>query len=219
MKRGLVMLSSLSAHRGKTLFPMIAVGSLFVCTALRGQVQKVEPLHTGWHDELNETAIHDWTWQPTRGRADLSAPKEGVLRLTLGDKSQEDHIGKDTYYWATCARYATVDLDRYPLMAVRVLKVKGRGDSWWDVKVNDYKGGTVHGPDIGGTLKRGRKSGLLFLDLTENGKLTGKKQIRLRLNVAGMKQGAYADYSYVRFIERKDRQRLEQNPDSQKVLP
>ena len=213
------MLNSISAHRGKALLAVIVAGSFLACTTLWGQVQKIEPLHAGWHDELNETAIHDWTWQPAQGRADLSAPKEGVLRLSLGDKSQEDHIGKDTYYWATCARYATVDLDRYPLLAVRVLKVKGKRDTWWDVKVNEYKGGTVHGADIGGTLKRGRRSGLLFLDLTENGKLTGKKQIRLRLNVAGLERGAYADYSYVRFIERKDRARLEQNPDSQKVLP
>ena len=217
------MLPSISAqrskHRGKVWFPVTVAGFLLACTALWGQVQKVEPLHTGWHDELNETAIHDWTWGPTQGRADLSSPKEGVLRLTLGDKSQKDRIGEDTYYWATCARYVSVDLDRYPLMAVRVLKVKGKGDTWWDVKVNEDKGGTVQGPDIGGTLKRGRKSGLLFFDLTENGKLRGKKQIRLRLNVAGRERGAYADYSYVRFIERKDRARLEQSPDSQKVSP
>ena len=183
------------------------------------RVQDGERLQTGWHDELNATAVHDWTWQPPQGRADLSAPSVGVLRLTLGDGAQEDHIGKDAYYWATCARYATVDLDRYPILAVRTLDVKGKRDPWWDVTLNDYQGGETHGPDIGGSLKPGTKPGLLLFDVTANGRLTGKRQLRIRLNVAGLERGAYADYSYVRFLQRKDRKRLEENPDLQRVSP
>ena len=204
-------------YRGNAWFFAIAVGCFLSCCTTKAQ--NVESLAMGWHDELNKTAVHDWTWQPPQGRADLSAPRPGVMRLTLGDKSQADHIGGDTYYWATCARYATVDLERYPILAVRVLNVKGRRDTWWDVTVNDYLGGEVHGPDIGGTLRHGRQPGLLLFDVTANRSLTGKKKIRIRLSVAGMERGAYADYSYVRFIGRDDRKRLEKNPDLQKVAP
>ena len=204
-------------RRCRTWSIVMPVCCLLLCAIVRAQ--DVEPLRTGWHDELNTTAVHDWTWQPPQGRADLSAPHVGVLRLTLGDTAQEDHIGNDTYYWATCARYATVDLGHYPIMAVRVLNVKGKGDTWWDITLNYYQGGEVHGPDIGGTLKPGTKPGVLFFDLTAGGKMTGKRQIRIRLNVAGRERGGYADYSYVRFIQRKDRSRLEKHLDLQKVLP
>ena len=190
---------------------------LLVCACVRAQ--SAAPLQTGWHDELNTTAAQDWTWQPPQGRADLSAPSVGLLRLSLGANAQEDHIGKETYYWATCARYAVVDLDRYPILAVRVLDVKGGRNTWWDVTANEYLGGENHGPDIGATLKPGTKPGLLFFDLTAGSKLAGKKRIRIRLNVAGLERGGYADYSYVRFIRREDRKRLEKNPDLQKVAP
>ena len=189
---------------------------LLACACV--QAQSVAPLQTGWHDELNTTAVQDWTWQPPQGRADLSAPSAGALP-TLGANAQEDHIGKETYYWATCARYAVVDLDRYPILAVRVLDVKGGRNSWWDVTVNDYLGGENHCPDLGATLKPGTKPGLLFFDVTAGGRLAGKKRIRLRLNVAGLERGGYADYSYVRFIRREDRKRLEKNPDLQKIAP
>jgi hypothetical protein len=141
------------------------------------------------------------------------------MRVSLGDNSTKALTNKDAWYWATCSRFATVDLDRYPILAVRVLKVKGEGRTWWDVFVNDYKGGERHGSDICGRLGPGTKPGLLFFDATNGGKLTGNRQIQIRLNIAGMTQGAYADYEYVRFIRRQDRKRLERHPGLRNVLP
>jgi hypothetical protein len=203
-------------HLARHLFALVIASSLITYAGASKFDDK--PLQTGWHDELNTSAIKDWSWQPPKGRADLSVPAFGTLRLTLGDSAQEDKIGKDTYYWATCARYATVDLDRYPILAVHTLRITGQRHPWWDVTVNDYKSGENLGPDIGGG-KHDTKPGLLLFDVKANSNLSGKRQIRLRLSVAGLDRGAYVDYAYVRFIRREDRSRLEKDPDLQDVVP
>jgi hypothetical protein len=48
--------------------------------------------------------------------------------------------------------------------------------------------------------------------------MRGKKQLRLRLNVAGLQRGGAVDYTYVRFIRREDAARLREVPDLQNVV-
>src|SRR5580698_5127338 len=69
------------------------------------------PLQTGWHDELTARDVSAWTWNQADGRADLSTPPSGAMRVGLGDNSTKAVTNKDTWYWATCSRFATVDLD------------------------------------------------------------------------------------------------------------
>lgn len=199
---------------------------LFVAAAVMGseagQSKSVRydstPLLSGWHDEFNSASARDWQWTPPLGHADVSAPRKGVLRLTLGDRAQADGHSAKTYYWAAAARYANVDLDLYPILAVRVLALHGPS-TWWDVTVNEYLGGEQHGPDRRAALKSATKPGLLLFDVAQAAGLTGKKQLRIRLNVAGLEKGDWAEYAYVRFLRREDVKRLEQKPDTQTVVP
>ncbi len=162
--------------------------------------------------------MQNWQWMPPLGHADVSTPRKGVLRLTLGDRAQSDSHNVKTYYWATSARYADVDLDLYPVLAVRVPALHGPS-TWWDVTINEYLAGEQHGPDRRAALEPATKPGLLLFDVAQAAGLTGKKQMRIRLNVAGLEKGDWAEYAYVRFLRREDVKRLAQNPDTQTVVP
>ena len=177
------------------------------------------PLLCGWHDELNARSAPDWQWQWPLGHADVTAPRTGILRLTLGDRAQPDRVGGNRpYYWAAAARYADVDLDVYPILAVRAQALHGP-TTWWDITVNEYLSGDQHGPDRGATARPATKPGLILFDVAQASGLTGKKQLRIRLNVAGLEKGDWVDYAYARFIRREDAKRLMQNPDLQNVVP
>jgi hypothetical protein len=183
-------------------------------------VKQAEALPVGWHDELNPGVLRRWRWSPPRGRADLSAPESGILRLRLGKQSESGQIpepAQRTYYWASVYRYLTVDLDRFPVLAVRAVHVQG-DNTWWDAIVQEYRGGTGHGPETRASLTNAQVPGLLLFDVGAEAGMTGKKQLRLRLNVAGLQPGGAVDYTYVRFIGREDAARLRTLPDLQKVM-
>ena len=188
--------------------------------ANRNAAKQTQALAAGWRDELNQGAVRRWTWSPPRGRADLSAPKSGVLRLRLGEQSESGQIpepAQRTYYWASVYRYVTVDLDRFPVLAVRVVHVQG-DNTWWDAIVQEYRGGTGHGPETRASLTNAQVPGLLLFDVPAETGMSGKKQLRLRLNVAGLQPGGAVDYTYVRFIRREDAARLRDVPDLQNVV-
>jgi hypothetical protein len=137
-------------------------------------------------------------------------PKPGLLRLRLGEGSESGPTPEATprtYHWASAYRYLTVDLDRFPVLAVRTVRVGGR-ETWWDAIVQEYLGGTGHGPETRASLDNANVPGLLLFDLPARTGMRGKKQLRLRLNVAGLQLGGTADYAYVRFIRREDAARL-----------
>jgi hypothetical protein len=195
------------------------VGCLLAVLPVRGGAEPVEALATGWHDEMNRGATARWTWAPPRGRADLSAPQPGTLRLRLGDASESGQIPGPTpraYYWASVYRYLRVDLDRYPILAVRAVRVGGNA-TWWDAILQEYTGGAGHGPETRASLADARVPGLLLFDVPAETHLTGKKRLRLRLNVAGLEPGGKADYSNVRIIRLEDNARLREAPDLQDV--
>ena len=186
----------------------------------RNAAKQTEALATGWHDELNRNAARQWMWSPPQGRADLSAPKPGILRLRLGEQSESGQTpepAQRAYYWASAYRYVTVDLDRFPVLAVRAVHVQG-DNTWWDAIVQEYRGGTGHGPETRASLTNAQVPGLLLFDVPAETGMRGKKQLRLRLNVAGLQRGGAVDYTYVRFIRREDAARLRDVPDLQSVV-
>lgn len=176
-------------------------------------------LQVGWHDEMNGSPERRWRWDPPRGAAELSRPRQGVLRLTIGDSSESGMTTENpprAYYWASAYRYLQVDLDRYPVLAVQTAGVHGAA-TWWDAILQEYTGGSGLGAETRATLSDAQKPGLLLFDVPAKTGLGGRRRIRLRLNVAGLSRGGWADYRYVRFIRREDADWLRENPGLQRV--
>src|SRR5438128_1331351 len=107
---------------------VVGACAVLVCAGALGASVSA-PILVGWHDEMKHGASQHWRWDPPRGAADLSEPRLGVLRLQLGDPSESGQTPDNpprTYYWASAYRYLTVDLDRYPILAVLVVGVHGK---------------------------------------------------------------------------------------------
>jgi hypothetical protein len=207
---------------GKRIARIVALSLLLFVAAnlpepLAAQRRREVPLMVGWHDELNRDSAHAWNWNAPLGRADQALPKRGLLRLTLGNHAQKDRLDDGRpYYWASAARYANVDLDKYPILAVRVPAV--RGPVYWDVILQQYRNGESQGAAVRATAAEPPKPGLLLFDVPEGAlHLTGRTTLRIRLNVGGTAKGGAVDYAYVRFVRRADAARLAADPDLQQV--
>lgn len=165
------------------------------------------PLVVGWHDEFTRS-LGDWKPFPGGG-ADVSRRRRGVLTLTLGPGAASD---PRTFAWAGVSRVVDVNLDEYPVLAVRVVRLSR--DCWWDAVVQPVGPGA---PEVKTDSLPER--GLLLFDVRARVGPTGDRQrLRLRLNVAGLRRGGSVDYAWVRFIRREDAERLRRQPDLQNTL-
>ena len=172
---------------------------------------KAEPgVTVGWHDELDET--REWTSFPPPNEVEKLTPRSGGMRLRIPLTDTPESA--PPFHWGTVHRTVEVDLDRYPVLAVRTLR-RSR-DTWWDCMVQEVREGQL----VGNEYKTAslRKASLILYDLPRETGLTGKKQLRLRLNVARVKRGCWVDYDYVRFVSREDAQVLRRNPNFQPVV-
>jgi hypothetical protein len=167
-------------------------------------------LTVGWHDELNETAV--WTPFPQPHEAEVLVPRYGTMRLRIQPSAAQKPA--PAFYWATVHRVAEVDLDRYPIMAVRTLGLS-RG-AWWDTMVQETQNGALVGSEH--KTDSSRKAHLLLFDLPNKTGLTGRRQVRIRLNVGRVAPGGWADYAYVRFVSREGAEVLRRRPNLQKVV-
>jgi hypothetical protein len=172
------------------------------------------PLLVGWSDELNLPRA--WTALTPGGAPDVFRPRRGVMGLRLGRRAVLDNkiTAPYAYRWASVWRVATVDLDRYPLLAVRALRVSG--DTWWDVTAQEWRNGSVGGREW--QTPSLDHPGLVLFDLARETGWAGKMPIRLRLNVAGLRDGGAVEYAWVRFVRREDAERLRKNPDAQELV-
>jgi hypothetical protein len=161
----------------------------------------------GWHDELND--IREWTPFPHPHAAEKLTPRDGAMRLRIPLTVEQQPA--PSFYWATVHRVAEVDLDRYPVLAIRTLRLSR--DTWWDYMLQEVQGGRLVGREY--KTPSLRKPGLILYDLPNSAGWTGKKQVRIRLNVARVKPGCWADYTYVRFVRREDAEVLRRNPNLQ----
>src|SRR2546423_3170398 len=145
-----------------------SIAALAILAGIAGSTPPTSPpLRVGWHDEMSPGAESRWRWEPPRGAADRSEPRQGILRLGLGDTSESGQTPDSpsrTYYWASAYRYLTVDLDRYPILAVRVTGLHGT-ETWWDAIVQEYTGGSGHGKETRASLKDAQTPGLLLFDV------------------------------------------------------
>lgn len=159
-----------------------------VCTAAQ-----TGPLVVGWHDEFSRPVA----WAATApGGADISQRRGGTLTLTLGPTAVFD---PNTFAWASVSRDVEVDLNAYPILAVRALRVSPdclpeRGLILFDIRAH-----------------------LRQCGLSDAGS-GGRQRLRLRLNVAGLKRGGSVDYAWARCVRREDAERLRRQPDLQAVL-
>lgn len=217
-------------HRFSALFAILSVCSFFsVCAA-----SPPSPLVVGWHDEFSRPM----GWTPVvGGGADVSLHRSGVMTLTLGPSAAFD---PRTFSWAGVSRDINVNLDEYPILAVRALRVSH--GCWWDANVQALNNGHPMGTeyksdslperglllfDVGAYFKRtgfpdgfGPRPAFSFSDVSTSPRAAfiGRQHLRLRLNVAGLKRGGSVDYAWVRFIHREDAERLRSQPDLQNVL-
>lgn len=167
-------------------------------------------LPVGWHDELAD--VREWSPYLAGRKPRLSRPRVGSLALSVTPPRQKSD--RTPFYWASVYRMAEVDLDQYPILAVRTLRVsKG---AWWDFMVQEVKNGQPVGQEL--KTESLREPGLLFLDLPKSAGLTGRKKVRIRLNVAHENGVGTAEYAWARFIQRSDVDTLRRNPDLHRVL-
>src|SRR5262249_15546336 len=143
---------------------------------------KAAPLVVGWNDECNNKNI--WQAFPPPNTPDVSARHRGMLQLRIGKGAIPDP-NPFPYYWASVSRYLEVNLERYPILAVRAVNLKG--PSWWDVTVQGSEGGTTL---VGKEIKSPSldHDGIVLFDLqaqAKSGLEMGHQKMRLRLNVAG----------------------------------
>lgn len=163
--------------------------------ALAGSALAARPrVAVGWHDELNKP--RRWTAFPPPNAAEKRVPRRGVMRLRIPPAAAQDPA--PPFYWATVHRVAEVDLDRYPILAVRTTRLSG--DTWWDFMVQEVQDGELVGPEY--KTPSSREPGVLLYDLASETGLSGTRELRIRLNVARVTPGCWADYTYVRFLSR-----------------
>jgi hypothetical protein len=183
------------------------------------------PLTVGWHDEFNK--LDDWApW--TGGSFDVLRGDVGKLTVVLGKSSMYMQVFKD--YRAGVYRDIDVDLDHYPIVAVRAVGFQKAGQ--WDVQVMQYrepnapdsrdvsKGGGIPIPgnpqrlaaDLVGESKGHKGPDLVFMEVKALPSARGKKHVRLMLNLSGPQQQGYVEFAWVRFIRKEDVRRLRANP-------
>jgi hypothetical protein len=176
---------------------------------------QVATLVVGWNDEFNAL---NWDPRPRPNKPDISTRHRGLLGLTMGSDAPVDP--RLPFNWATVSRVADVDIERYPILAVRAVNLKHPG--WWDVSVQ----GCVKGngdPTLGKEVKTPSldHDGIILFDLhaqVKNGLDAGTNRLLVRLNIAGPKKGAHVEYDWIRFIRREDTERLRSNPNITELI-
>lgn len=190
-----------------------------------------KPLIVGWHDEFNTSQ----GWSPwTAGGKDILSQRYGALRVTLGNTSM--FMKEFGHYRAGVWQDFDVDLNRYPLLAVRVTRFEA--GSSWDINLFEYRdpnapdardithGGGIPVPgnpqglaaDIVANSSGRYRAEMIFVDVQENTRRKpGKSHVRLLLNLSGPQKGAFADYAWARFIRREDVERMRNNPTSRNL--
>jgi hypothetical protein len=199
---------------------------------------KVSSLVVGWSDEFNAM---NWQPFPKPNAPDTSIRHKGFLKLSLGSGAADD-LHDAAFYWASASRVVEVDVDRYPILAVRAVNLKGR--SWWDVIIQGYdeKNGAANGSALdpvrpgsaarrykaeGGVVGKEIKTpsldhdGVILFDLqaqVKNGLELGSHKIRVRLNIAGQQKGVSVEYDWIRFVRRQDAEQLRANPHIRDIV-
>lgn len=173
-------------------------------------------LVVGWSDALQDT--HEWRPLPAPNCPDVLVAHPGRLRLTLGSRAR--NYRGFAFNWASMWRTADVDVDRYPILAVRTVDLKG--PTWWCLEVQGYGisqgeplvGSEVKTPDLG-------HAGLVLFDLQAQaayGLELRPHKFRLRMSVAGVKLGGAVEYAWIRFVRREDLDRLRLDPDTGELI-
>lgn len=195
---------------------LLLITPISICLSQNAHIQKGKPLVVGWSDEFN--AKHNWQRFPPPHQPDLSQPHKGLLSLSLGSKSKT--TPQPAFYWASATRFVEVDIERYPILAVRAVGLKG--PSWWDVIVQGVEkeskttlaGSEIKTPSLD-------HDGIILFDIQEQVKhgleLSGHR-FRIRLNIAGLKQGGSIQYDWIRFVRREDAARLRTNPQVSELI-
>ena len=178
--------------------------------------QPSSALVVGWNDEFN--SANSWEPFPAPHKPDISTRHKGFLTLSLGSGSEINP--KPAFIYATVTRYAQVDVERYPILAIRAVDLKG--PSWWDVSVQGY--GQQGKPGlIGKEVKTPSldHEGIILFDLlaqAKNGLDISSRNLRIRLNIAGTKKGGAISYDWIRFIRRGDAERLRANANVSELV-
>ena len=201
---------------------LLATGAISPSRSERNAAEKPgEPLIVGWNDEFNATT--NWQTLPLPNKPDVTMANSGLLRLTLGSDAITN--ARPAFYWASMTRIAEVNMERYPILAVRAVHLKKA--SWWDVEIQAYE------PDDGKQSENDAKvpghalvgsevktpsldhDGIILFDLqsqANNGlKITARK-FRLRISIASQSKGGSVEYDWLRFVRREDAERLRKNP-------
>lgn len=194
-------------------------------------------LVVGWSDEFNQM---NWLPLPKPNDPDTSLHR-GDLKLSLGPGAT-CVPSSVPFYWASVTRVVDVDIDRYPILAVRAVGLHGH--SWWDVDVQACQHPADGFPPflspapvstmltsphgivpfqegnwalVGAEVKTPSldHDGIILFDLqseVKNGLVWGSHLFRIRLNIAGTEAGGSVEYDWIRFIRRQDADRLAANP-------
>jgi hypothetical protein len=174
------------------------------------------PLVVGWSDEFNSKT--NWEPFPPPHKPDVSMRRKGFLTLSLGEGAEVNP--KPAFIYATVFRRAEVDVERYPILAIRAVDLKG--PSWWDVTIGGY--GKDGKPGLAGKETKTPSldhDGIILFDLAaevKNGLDSSSRVFRIRLNVAGVKKGGSVAYDWIRFIRREDAERLRSNPNVRELV-
>jgi hypothetical protein len=191
-----------------------------------------QTLVVGWHDEFN--SLDGWQPWTAFGGADILEGMDGTLRVRLGRTS--DFMKAFGHYRAGVYKEFDVDLNRYPVLAVRVSRFYGGAS--WDVGVLEYrdssapdardisKGGGIPIPGnpqglaadlVGDSTARYRAETIFVVAQGNARRKAGKSHVRLLLNLSGPKRDAFVDFAWVRFITPGEVERLRNNPRSHNV--
>jgi hypothetical protein len=216
----------------KTIAAVFALLLVAATLGVAAGPAKVSSLAVGWSDEFNAM---NWKPFPKPNAPDTSIRHKGFLKLSLGSGAADD-LNNAAFYWASVSRVVEVDIDRYPILAVRAVNLTG--PSWWDVIVQGYgeENSTadrlVLEPPPPGSQERRDKvasglvgkeiktpsldhDGVILFDLqaqAKNGLALGSHKIRVRLNIAGKQKGVAVEYDWIRFVRRQDAEQLRANP-------
>lgn len=99
--------------------------------------------------------------------------------------------------WAATTKTVSLDVDRYPVLAVHVSALSPGAE--WVLKMDNKPYDSSHPYDVQPTPAGGKKPGLYLVDLRALGGWSGRQQIEIRLFVAGS-SGAWVTFSGVALL-------------------
>jgi hypothetical protein len=193
---------------------LTSVAFLLVATPSLWQRPSQPPLDIGWHDDFDRQGA----WQPLdmENRADERLLRPGTLRLSL------KHVPDGwpyAYQWSGLKTNILADVARYPVLMAYVTHVHGYAHLDIDVlDADDHPVKTMRSSTINvSTLKDSGEAGeipegLVVADLGKE-LLPANYHLQLRLIVGGANSGCSAEYRWIRFVARKDADRLADHPN------